>query len=704
MNNGNFIAGMLLYATLTGIELSKQQSDKIAALNRTLFDARAVAKIARLKIKPSKAKLLNQLRNLPVLLRFASGECLLITERTGATVQVFDPITESQYPVELIILEQKFSGQCFRFTRKFGPSDIFRMFNLDFFLRPVRKYRMRFWEIIIASIFLQLIAAFTPLATQVVIDKIMPNRGFSSLAIIIILLLMLMIFQSLLSYVRQYIYSHTAAKADLILGASIYRKLLSLPFNYFEKRRTGDTVLRINSLSGVREFLTGPALTALIDTTFAIIFLIIIYSISPLLTLITLIFFPIQGIITLRSIPLLRRKLEKYWVAEADINAFAVETITGIRAIKSFSGEKLFARGWEKLIANVGASGYEMGISSVVLANTANFAQKLAGMAILWTGALLVINGDISVGQLVAVQMLAQSAGNPLANLFALWPQFQQAAIAAERIGDILAEPSEQPGKTATRLIDGTIEFEDISFSYAGKAPIFENFNLKIADGERLAIIGKSGSGKSTLAKLIQGIYRPSSGIIRIGGKDINDIPPELLRSHATAVLQDNYIFQGTAIENIALSGSRRLEEIVKVAEISGADEFLRQLPQKYASELGEQGANLSGGQRQRLAIARALLQNGKIIIFDEATSALDSISEKLFESKFNAICADKTAIIITHRLSSVKDCDRIIVLDGGKIAESGSHVQLWNQGGIYKSLLTATNSGQPTGVGHENI
>ena len=340
----------------------------------------------------------------------------------------------------------------------------------------------------------------------------------------------------------------------------------------------------------------------------------------------------------------------------------------------------------------------------MVLSNTANFAQKLGGMAILWTGALLVINGDISVGQLVAVQMLAQSAGNPIANLFALWPQFQQAAIAAERIGDIIAEPSEQPGKKTTRLSDGSIEFENISFNYDGKTPIFENFNLKITDGERLAIIGKSGSGKSTLAKLIQGIYQPTNGTIRISGKPLEDIPPDILRAHATAVLQDSYIFQGTAIENIALSGSKRLEEIVRVAEISGADEFLRQLPQKYASELGEQGANLSGGQRQRLAIARALLQNGKIIIFDEATSALDSISEKLFEDKFNDICANKTAIFITHRLSSVKDCDRIIVLDNGRIAESGTHSQLFNQGGIYRALLAAADKEPLNGVTHENI
>jgi len=427
-----------------------------------------------------------------------------------------------------------------------------------------------------------------PLAMQVVIDKVMPNRGYSTLVVIVIILLIAVSCQSILNYVRQYLYSHTATKADLLLGAKIYRKLLSLPFTYLEKRRVGDTVLRMNSLSGVREFLTGPALNSLIDTVFAVIFLILIYHMSPLLTLVTLIFFPIQGIITLRSIPLLRRKLEKNWGAEADMNAFAVETITGMRVIKSFAGEKLFARGWEKLIANVGSSGYEMGVSSVLLSNTANFSQKLGGMAILWTGALLVINGDISVGQLVAVQMLAQSAGNPIANLFALWPQFQQAAIAAERIGDILNEPSERQGKATTRLSGGAIEFTNVCFGYTPDKRVLENFNLRIEDGERVAIIGKSGSGKSTLAKLIQGIYQPDSGSITVGGQDIEDIPPAILRSHATAVLQDNYIFQGTAMENIALSGSRPLDEVVRAAETSGADEFLRQMPQKYACELGE--------------------------------------------------------------------------------------------------------------------
>jgi len=699
MNSGNFIAGMLLYATLTGIELNKQQSNAIAELNKQRYDAHAVAKIACLKIESSKASLRKQLRRLPVMLSFSSGESLIITDCTDNLLQVFDPIMDKPYTVELAVLEQKFAGVFYRFTRKFGPKEIIRMFNLGFFLQPVKKYRWRFFEIIIASIFLQLISVFMPLAMQVVIDKVMPNRGYSTLVVIVIILLIAVSCQSILNYVRQYLYSHTATKADLLLGAKIYRKLLSLPFTYLEKRRVGDTVLRMNSLSGVREFLTGPALNSLIDTVFAVIFLILIYHMSPLLTLVTLIFFPIQGIITLRSIPLLRRKLEKNWGAEADMNAFAVETITGMRVIKSFAGEKLFARGWEKLIANVGSSGYEMGVSSVLLSNTANFSQKLGGMAILWTGALLVINGDISVGQLVAVQMLAQSAGNPIANLFALWPQFQQAAIAAERIGDILNEPSERQGKATTRLSGGAIEFTNVCFGYTPDKRVLENFNLRIEDGERVAIIGKSGSGKSTLAKLIQGIYQPDSGSITVGGQDIEDIPPAILRSHATAVLQDNYIFQGTAMENIALSGSRPLDEVVRAAETSGADEFLRQMPQKYASELGEQGANLSGGQRQRLAIARALLQNGKIIIFDEATSALDSISEKLFEKKFQAICANKTAIIITHRMSSVKDCGRIIVLDDGKISEQGTHEQLLENDGIYNMLLNANNSAQSIGA-----
>lgn len=699
MNNSHFIAGMLLYAALTGIELSKTQSNAITEMNKHNFDARTVAKIARLKIKPSKATLRKQLKNLPVMLSFDSGETLIITDATGDMLHVLDPLTDSRYSVAVTALEQKFTGVFYRFTRKFGPKEIIRMFNLGFFLRPVKKYRWRFFEIIIASIFLQLIAAFTPLAMQVVIDKVMPNRGYSTLVVICIILLVAISCQSLLNYVRQYLYSHTATKADLLLGARIYRKLLSLPFTYLEQRRVGDTVLRMNSLSGVREFLTGPALNSLIDTVFAIIFLIFIYHMSPLLMFVTLIFFPIQGIITLKSMPLLRKKLEKNWSAEADMNAFAVETITGMRVIKSFAGEKLFARGWEKLIAGVGSSGYEMGISSVMLSNTANFSQKLGGMAILWTGALLVINGDISVGQLVAVQMLAQSAGSPIANLFALWPQFQQAAIAAERIGDIINEPSERQGKATTRLHDGTIEFENVSFGYTPQKNILEHFNLKIQDGERLAIIGKSGSGKSTIAKLIQGIYQPDSGSIKIGGVNIEDIPPDTLRTHATAVLQDNYIFQGTAMENIALSGNKPLDEIVKAAETSGADEFLRQLPQKYASELGEQGANLSGGQRQRLAIARALLQNGRIIIFDEATSALDSISEKLFEKKFHAICTNKTAIIITHRLSSVKDCDRIIVLDDGKISEDGTHEQLLKNNGIYSKLLNANNKEQLNGA-----
>ena len=687
MQDKSLIAAILLCTTLTGIELTRHKNAALTCAIARGADIHEIAELLSLKIS---IRPYTSIRPdaLPIIIRTAAGKYLIVAEHRDLSYIVYDSITGAQINLSCDQLAQLKPLCTFTLKTKFVFSHFCKSLNLSFFFKPLRHMRAHLVEIAIASIFIQLVAVFTPLATQVVVDKVLPNNGTSTLIMLLVLLAVTALFQSGLNFIRQYLYSHMACKSDLMLGAQLYRKLLTLPYSYFQNRRAGDTVLRANSLAGIREFITGPALNALLDCAFAIIFLFMIAHISWWLLAVTLIFFPLQGALTLYAMPKLRRNLQCAWTSEADMNAYAIEVITSIRAIKSFAGESIFERGWNNISARNGVNNYALGITSVLVSHSATFAQRLGGIAIIYCGATLVICGDISVGQLIAAQMLAQSAGNPLANILALWPQFQQARLAAERINDLVTEPGEQHGSLDSIPADNSIEFVNVSFAYNDRCALFEDFNLRINPGERVAIIGRSGSGKSTLAKLMQGICIPERGCVLLGGLPVAQLTTSAIRRHIATVLQDNYIFEGTVVENIALSGNRRLEEVINAARQCGADEFIRQLPKKYASTLGEDGINLSGGQRQRLAIARALLHGGNIIILDEATSAMDALSEQIFEQHFEAICADKTVVIITHRLSSARKSDRIILLENGRIIECGNHTQLMQLEGQYYKMF----------------
>ena len=479
---------------------------------------------------------------------------------------------------------------------------------------------------------------------------------------------------------------------DVTLGAQLFKHLLSLPTGYFKSRRVGDTVARVRELDSIRQFITGSALTVVIDLFFASLFLIVMYAYSPRLTAIVAASIPCYLILSLTITPLLRRRLEEKFQRGAENQAFLVEAITGMETLKTMAVEPQTQRRWEdQLAAYVGSSFGAANLGTIATQLTA-LINKVVTILILWVGATLVIAGSLSVGQLIAFNMLAGRISGPILRLAQLWQDFQQAGISIQRLGDILnspTEPGHDPGRTTLPRLRGHIRFEHVSFAYQADRPdAISSIDLDIPQGEILGIVGRSGSGKSSLAKLVQRLYTPQQGRVLIDGIDISLVQAAWLRRQVGVVQQESFLFNRTIKENIALANPGvDIEQVIASAKLAGAHEFILELPQGYDTQVGEQASILSGGQKQRLAIARALLNNPRILIFDEATSALDYESERVIQDNMPQICHNRTVLIIAHRLSTVRQASRIVVLERGRIAELGSHQQLINKGGIYARL-----------------
>jgi len=450
--------------------------------------------------------------------------------------------------------------------------------------------------------------------------------------------------------------------------------------------------MRISALTRVREFLTGNAITVLLDTLFSIVFFAIMFYYSWSLTLIALAALPVYLVQNIIVTPIYKNRLDDVWAAEADNNGFMVEAVTGIQTVKALAVEPQFNHRWEELVASYVRALFRSATLAISVSNTSGLIQRLTSIAILWVGGHMVMDGKMTLGQLIAFQMLSGQANAPLLELIGKWQSFQQAGLSMERMGDILntrpeavfAAPVERPP------IEGQVRFEKVSFRYDPHGPlILDQVDLDIPAGKRIGIVGRSGSGKSTLTKLVQNFYLPEKGKIFLDDMDLRIVEPTWLRRQIGTVMQESYLFGGTIRDNIAMANpSADMEEVIKAAQTAGAHEFILELPQGYDTMVGERGAALSGGQRQRIAIARALLTEPKIIIFDEATSALDYESERVIIDNMSRICEGRTAIVVAHRLSTVKDCDMIIVMDNGKIVEQGSHAELIAQQGVYQKLV----------------
>ncbi|MFZ6645675.1 type I secretion system permease/ATPase [Undibacterium sp. TJN25] len=574
-------------------------------------------------------------------------------------------------------------------------------FDFTWFIPAVVKYRKLLGEVLMISLVLQLIGLVTPMFFQVVMDKVLVNQAMKTLNVIATGLICATVFEVTLNAIRTYVFSHTSSKIDVELGARLFQHLLNLPIAYFEARKVGDSVARIRELENIRTFLTSNAMTLLLDVAFSFVYLVVMLWYSPWLTLIVIVSIPVYIALSLIFTPILRLRLNEKFNRNSENQAFLVESISGISTIKSMAGEQRWQQRWEKQLAAYVADGLAATNISTVANGSVTLISKLVTAGIMWLGATLVIDSKMTVGELIAFNMLAGQISSPILRLAQLWNDFQQVGISMSRLGDILNTRTEIASqKTHIPRIEGTIEFEHVSFRYRPDTiDVICDLQLHIGRGEVIGIVGRSGSGKSTLTKLVQRLYVPDRGRVLIDGQNLAIIDTTSLRHQIGVVLQENTLFARSIRDNIAINNpALPLEAVIEAAKLAGAHDFICELPQSYDTLVGENGAGLSGGQRQRIAIARALIMNPRILIFDEATSALDYESEKIIQDNMRSICAGRTVLIIAHRLSAVRDASRIVVMERGRIAEIGNHHELlMNPQGIYFHLyqLQANHGGQ---------
>lgn len=568
-------------------------------------------------------------------------------------------------------------------------------FGLAWFWHALSRYRGLIGEVLLASLFVQVFSLVTPLIFQVVIDKVLTQRTLTTLDILVAALLGIAIFEAVLSGMRQYLLTHTTNRIDVELGSKLFHHLLRLPLAYFESRRGGDTVARIRELENVRNFLTGSALTSWLDLLFAAIFLAVMFRYSVTLTLIVIAALPVLFGASWIITPLLRRKLEDRFALGAENQAFLVETVTSMETLKSQAVEPFWQREWERRMSDYVNAAFHSGQLAGATNQFIAFSSKLLTAGLLWFGARLVIEGELTVGGLIAFNMLAGRINAPILKLASLWQDVTQMKVSIKRLADIMdarAEPSFSPERATPPDIAGQISFDHVNFRYRTDGPeVLSELSFDIRAGEMIGVVGISGAGKTTLMRLLQRLYTPERGRILIDGVDLGLLDSHWLRRQIGVVSQDSVLFNRSVRDNIALGHpDLSMTDIIRAAKLAGAHEFVLGLPEGYDTSIGERGGKLSGGQRARIAIARALVTNPRILLLDEATASLDYESERIIHDNLQDICSGRTVVIAAHRLSTLRLADRILVLEGGRLVEAGSHGALLQQGGRYRDLYRA--------------
>ncbi|MEY4765192.1 MAG: hypothetical protein RI907_1865 [Pseudomonadota bacterium] len=575
-------------------------------------------------------------------------------------------------------------------------------FDFSWFIPSIVRYRKLLGEVLLVSLMLQIFALVSPLFFQVVMDKVLVHRGLTTLDVLVAGLVIVVVFESLLTALRAYVFSHTTSRMDVELGARLFRHTVQLPLAYFQARRVGDSVARIRELENIRNFLTGQALTLVLDLVFSTVFIGVMLLYSVPLTLIVLVSLPLYAAIILSVVPILRGRLNEKFARGAENQAMLVETITGIQTVKANALEPQMARRWDNQLAAYVSASFKTQSLATWANEGINLVSKLVNAATLWYGATLVMDHQMTVGQFVAFNMFAGRVAQPIMRMAQMWNELQQTGVSMERLGDILNTRTEVPPSNAAQLppLKGRITLDNVTFRYRPEAsPVLHGVGLDIRAGEIVGIIGRSGSGKSTLTKLVQRLYVPEQGRVLIDGIDISLVDAAQLRRQIGVVLQDNFLFNRSVRENIAIADpAAPIEAVIQAAKLAGAHDFISELPEGYDTIVGEQGASLSGGQRQRVAIARALFTNPRVLIFDEATSALDYESEAIIQRNMASICKGRTVIIIAHRLSAVRHAHRIVAMDRGRIVEAGPHDELVKRPkGLYAYLWRMQQGHQPT-------
>ncbi|MCU0970360.1 MAG: type I secretion system permease/ATPase [Gammaproteobacteria bacterium] len=621
---------------------------------------------------------------LPALAQSRDGRQLLVAAADAERVLVHDPLEPRPVALDRDCFVSAWTGRLILLARRDGADHASGPFGLRWFAPALWRYRRLFGEVLAASLFIQLLALVTPLFFQVIVDKVLVHRGVTTLDVLAAGLLVVVAFEAILGTLRSYLFSHTTNRVDVLLGARLFGHLLSLPLAYFRARRVGDSVARVRELEHVRQFITGTSLTLVVDLLFTAVFVAVLIGYSPALTAVLL------GSVAIT--PALRRRVEERFNRGAENQAFLVESVAGMETLKAMGVEPQMQRRWEEQLAGYVAASFRAAVLGNAAGQAAALVSRVTTVLILWIGATRVMRGELTVGQLVAFNMIAGQVTAPILRLAQLWPEFQQLGVSVRRLADILDTPREPgcgPGRSSLPQLRGALRLEHVRFRYAPEAPlVLDGVSLDIPAGSAVGIVGSSGSGKSTLAKLVQRLYVPEAGRLLVDGVDIGLVDAAWLRRRMGVVLQESVLFNRSVRENIALADpGLPMAAVVRAATIAGAHDFILRLPQGYDTVLSELGASLSGGQRQRVALARALVTDPRILILDEATSALDYESEQAIRRNMQQICRDRTVLIITHRLGLVRHCDAIVVLGDGRIVEQGTHDALVRRGGPYARL-----------------
>ncbi|NJL02359.1 MAG: peptidase domain-containing ABC transporter, partial [Spirulinaceae cyanobacterium SM2_1_0] len=575
-------------------------------------------------------------------------------------------------------------------------------FGLSWFWPSLWRYRSVLIEVLVASFFVQLFGLANPLIIQLIIDQVIVKQSVDTLQVLGIFLLGVAVLEAILSTVRTYLFVDTTNRIDLQLGSEIIDHLLRLPLRYFDRRPVGELSSRVNELENIRQFLTGTALTVVLDAIFSVVYIAVMAIYSWRLTIVALFTVPLFMLLAFFISPIVRRQLRTKAERNAQTQSHLVEVMSGIQTVKAQNIELRSRWQWQEYYARYVSAGFRTVTTSTLANSSSNFLNKISGLLVLWVGAYFVLEGDLTLGQLIAFRIIASYVTTPLLRLGQLWQNFQETALSLERLADIVDTPQEAEAdrdNIPMPPVIGAVRYENVTFRFSNSgAPQLLNVNLDIPAGQFVGVVGKSGAGKSTLTKLLVRLYNVESGRILVDGYDVAKVELYSLRRQIGVVPQEPLLFDGTVQENIAMNNpDASSEEVIEAAQVAAAHDFIMELPSGYNTRVGERGSSLSGGQRQRLAIARTVLQRPQMLILDEATSALDYPTEQQVCANLARLFGDRTVFFITHRLGTVQRADTIVMMDAGAVVEQGKHEELMNLRGRYWALYQQQTAGAPS-------
>ena len=630
-----------------------------------------------------------------------NGHPLVLWQARQQQLLIGDPVAGQRWIDATELLDDVAGEQLAVLCLERSASTPKARFGFNWFVPAIQKHRSALLQVVITSFFVQLLGLFNPLLIQQIIDAVISQGNYSSLNVLGTLLVAMALAQALLGSLRTYLFSDTTNRIDISLGATIIHHLLRLPLGYFAKRPVGEVSSRIAELEKIRSFLTGTALTVLLDAIFSVVYIAVMLLYSVPLTFASLGVLPLFVGLTMGVAPIIRRQLRQQAEANARVQSHLVETLSGMETVKGQGMELPSEWRWEQLYGGQIEAGFRNTITSTAAGSANQFLGQVSGLIVIWFGAMLVLEGKMTLGQLIAFRILSGYVTSPLLRLASLWQNFQETALSLERLSDIVdhREEIEIAGENLPPIppLQGAISYEGVNFRFGTSGPLqLLNVNFEIPAGSFIGIVGSSGSGKSTMLKLLTRLFDPLEGTIRIDGYDISKVDLYSLRTQVGVVPQDSLLFDGTVQANIALTRpDASFEEITGAAQVACAHDFIQALPGGYSSSVGERGSALSGGQRQRMAIARMVLKRPRLLVLDEATSALDVNTEQQVTRNLAEVYRGSTVLFITHRLGSLRHADRILVMHEGSLVEQGTHTELMQLGGRYATLYRQQEAGQ---------